>query len=446
MLARNSPPFASVSLRAANSWLISVALFSYPIVLLTVPGGMNTVFFLTFIWAVGMLVATHWRATPVSARLDGATDPLLSLMRLAYVLAMCSLPLSVLLSQWATGRGGWPTYDAISRFTLSIPIFFALRRIPARILIPALHLGMIAGAFAAAAAVTWWGRDWGSNRLGTGFVNPIHFGDLALTLGVLAVFGLGWARSQNRSLTLAAMLALMAGLYASVVSGSRGGWIALPFFILLAWSELHIRHSARKAALAATALVAAMLAALMISPEINDRMQLIFSNLEAFSKGHDDTSVGVRLQLYRAAWLLFTEHPIFGVGMGGFKEMMTPLEARGVVTELGAFYGRQEVHSEILSRLSQLGIIGFVSILSVYAVPAALFVSRMRKNDGVERIAARMGIALVGGFFIYGLTVETFDLTMTAAFYAYTTAVLLAASHQPPFRAQNVQHPHPHLE
>jgi O-antigen ligase len=37
-----------------------------------------------------------------------------------------------------------------------------------------------------------------------------------------------------------------------------------------------------------------------------------------------------------------------------------------------------------------------------------------------------MGICVTLGFFVFGLTVETFDLKMTAAFYSLTVAALLA--------------------
>jgi hypothetical protein len=43
-----------------------------------------------------------------------------------------------------------------------------------------------------------------------------------------------------------------------------------------------------------------------------------------------------------------------------------------------------------------------------------------------------MGVCLVEGFFIFGLTVEIFNLKVTDAFFSLTVAVLLpAATHKP---------------
>jgi O-antigen ligase len=49
-----------------------------------------------------------------------------------------------------------------------------------------------------------------------------------------------------------------------------------------------------------------------------------------------------------------------------------------------------------------------------------------------------MGICLVLGFFIFGLTVEIFNLKMTATFFAFTLAVLMAAAthHEAPDTSQ----------
>ncbi|WP_298288365.1 O-antigen ligase family protein [Thiomonas sp.] len=414
-------------------------LLIYPALTLTVAGGVNTVFFLLF-----LLSAARWladlrgllRQSPAASSAVGS-DPLSAADAMLYAASMAALPLAVFIGQWANQRWGWPYYDAVSRFLLAAPIFFALRRLPPQRLL-VLWPGLIIGAFAAAAIVIFDPHDWGTSdgiaRIGSTFVNPIHFGDIALTLGVLPAFGLGLHAGRPASVRAlawpaAALLAAAAGLYASVASGSRGGWIAIPVLIALAAMLHRGRLPARTLITAALALLLAAALAAASVPEIRGRIGLIFSNLHAFDHGNEDTSIGIRFQLWKAAWLIFTEHPLFGVGLGGFKALMTPMQQAGLLTPLAADFGRQEVHSEILSRLSQLGVVGLAAITAVYAVPGWLFWRRREAASPACRAAARMGLALVVGFVVYGLTVETFDLTMTAAFYALTVAVLLAAAY-----------------
>lgn len=421
--------------------LVMGLLVVYPALLLVVAGAVNTVFFVLFLLSVGLLSQQKWRTRAATHKVlaPDSHDPLSRSSALLYTLSMAGLPVAVFIGQWANQRWGWPYYDAVSRFLLSIPIFFALRRLlPAQLL--ALWPGMVLGAVVAAAAVLIdphnWGGAQGLARVGTSFVNPIHFGDLALTLGVLPLFGLGWREVANpprqRIDLVLALLAACAGLYASILSGSRGGWIALPVFLFL-FCIMHRHAMTVRPALASVAgLLLLISAAYWSMPEIHQRLALIASNLHAFDRGDENTSIGIRFQLWKAAWVIFTEHPLFGTGMGGFKAMMTPMQQAGLLTPLAADFGRQEVHNEILSRLSQLGLFGLVAICAVYAVPAWLFWRRLNADSSACRSAARMGVALISGFFVYGLTVETFDLTMTAAFYALSTAVLLAAAYPSP--------------
>jgi O-antigen ligase len=421
--------------RALVAW-VALLVIVYPISTLVVAGAVNTVFFLLFLSSVAVLLYAPWRkrCAPVDARQEAGA---LSRAEAAlYALSMASLVLSIFLSQWVNARWGWPYYDAPSRFLLSVPIFFALRRLPTQRIL-SIWWGFAVGAMVAAGTAHFaphdWGGDHGIARIGTAFVNPIHFGDIALMLGVLPLFGLGWQTVHDPKtrllFDLTAIAALAAGIYASILSGSRGGWVAVPVFLYLAYRFHRGRFSARSAFSVWLGSVLLCAIAYGTLPEIHDRVWQAISNLHAFVQGDENTSIGIRFQLWKAAWLIFTEHPIFGVGMGGFKALMTPMQQLGQLTPLAADFGRQEVHSEILSRLSQLGFVGFCAIVSIYCVPAWLFWRRVDAAQAPQRAAARMGVALVAGFFIFGLTVETFDLTMTAAFYALTTAVLLAATY-----------------
>lgn len=440
MLARAARQFP-VDARWAKPAVVSL-LVAYPALTLIVPGAVNTAIFLLFLISAGLLLSDQWvdfRGVKKNQRMiamDDPQDPLGQRKAILFSLAMIGLPAAVFLSQWANDRWGWPYYDAVSRFLIAAPIFFALRRFEPTTLLKIWH-GFVVGALAAAGYAIFdphiWGGDTGIARIGTSFVNPIHFGDIALSLGIIPLFGIICCEKNSRAapwLHLSfALFAASAGVYASVLSGSRGGWVALPVFLILAYIIN------REKILIPAALVISIIFSIIFLigyekiPEIQQRINLIHDNIHAFDQGNENTSIGVRFQLWRVALMIFVDHPIFGVGMGGFKELMTPLQQAGYLTPLAADFGRQEVHNEVLSRLSQLGMIGFTAILSVYAVPGWMFWGRLHAPTPESRSAARMGLAFVVGFFIYGLTVETFDLTMTAAFYAITIVVLLAASY-----------------
>ena len=403
---------ASVPLQHAVVALV----VAYPVLLLVVAGWVNTLFGLLLILSPFVL----WQVDAPGARAQLDRRGVW-----AYTLAMASLPLAVLLAEWANHRWAWRFYDVPSRFLFAVPVFLAVRRVPRR------HLRLIgpalaAGAIAALIDVTLApNHAFGPHRVGTSFLNPIHFGDLSLSLGLLGALSIDWGGRDRVWVRGFKALGLCAGLYASELSGSRGGWVALPALVL-GW--LWLRRGQVPPArlwLSAAGAAAAGLAAYLLVPEIHHRIGLIVVDLVDFHHGMDNTSVGIRFQLWRVAWMLFEQHPLFGVGPGGFKALMPQMQQAGQLTALAADFGRQEVHNEILSKLSQMGVLGFAALMSVYFVPSALFARVLRSGDATRRRAGEMGLALVLCFVVYGLTVEIFILSMTAAFFTLTTAVLL---------------------
>ncbi|WP_298225278.1 O-antigen ligase [Acidocella sp.] len=410
----------------------------YPALTLIIAGSVNTIFFCLFIVSIWILVSEKIRAQRDCSHIEPKKnqDSLSKRDQFLYIASMAGLTLAVFTGQVANHRWGWPYYDAISRFLFSIPIFFALRRIKNNYLL-LIWYGIATGAFIAVVTAIFFPYNWGDSngleRIGTSFVNPIHFGDIALTLGILPLFGLETKTTNNDAdyafKLFIAVTAGISGIYASILSGSRGGWVAIPFYIFIALAIG--RHSIRPRTIAIifSGTTALLLFIYFSIPEVRDRLDLIIANLREFASGEVNTSIGIRLQLWKAAIIIFIDHPIFGIGMGGFKATMDSFQQMGILTPLAAEYGRQEVHNEILSRMSQLGVVGLVAIIAIYLVPAWLFWKQLNAKQIDIRRAARMGVALVCGFFVYGLSVETFDLTMTSAFYALTISILLAAAH-----------------
>lgn len=396
---------------SAIQWL----LFGYPILLLSLKKGMDGSFLLMALLSCYVLA----RARAPGPRIWDQTA-------VAYALAMASLTVAILLSEWSHGRFVPQPYDGASRFLFAIPIYLMLRATRSDLIAP-LEYAFPLGALSGAAVILWFPRDWGDGRLGSYFLNPIHFGDLALILGALSLFSIDWRGRDRMVLRVLKWSGLAAGLYASVVSGSRGGWVALPVIAGL-WIQHRWPHRPfwQRLGMLGVVLVIGVTAFLVV-PQIHGRIDDIGANLSALSHGDPNTSIGIRLQLWKVAWLLFRAHPLFGVGPHGFQALMAPLSQQGLLTQTAAMFGRGEVHNEIMARAVKLGIFGLVAIVSVYLVPFVLFLRAVRRSACAwQRTAALMGLAFVISFFIFGLTVETFDLTMTAAFYTLTVAVLLA--------------------
>jgi O-antigen ligase len=403
-------------------YIFGAILLCYPALLFLVRGGMNGALFVLVILSLYLLTSRK----AYKNKLDRGDK--------YFSIAMASGLVTIFVSQLYHHDMIARYFDSDSRFLLAIPVLLALRHISMRtlsIIQYAFPLGAIA-AFAAVMMKNPHVRTYAS----TSFMNHIHLGDMALLLGFLSLFSVNWLQKDGTGVKLLKILGLVAGSYVSVVSSARGGWIAIPVFVFV---FIHFGTSGKmfNKILLAMLLIGmiGLLGYLFIEP-IHQRIWMIYSDLSRFSGGHENTSIGIRLQLWNAAFHLIAQNPVFGVGAAGFANAMDGLSATGLITPIAAGLGKGEVHNEILAHTVRFGIFGLASILAVYFVPFVIFLRAARAKIHQKNVAAMMGMSVTLGFFVFGLTVETFDLKMTAAFYSLTVAVLLAtATHDKPARA-----------
>jgi hypothetical protein len=225
---RLSPVMRAVYSRQA--WATALVL-AFPLLSLVTGFGIGLAGFLFLITA-----CLWWRACAKALRLHWPHT--------RWVLLALSLHLAWL--AWLTLAGGpgrsANALDAPARMCIAGAAMLVVQ--VARPALRALWLGAAGGALLGAAFVAWQRLGLGMARPG-GLLNPITFGDLSLCLALLALAGAIDAGAGPRTGTQAgkgaravrwiAMAGIVAGLAASLLTGSRGGWLALPAaFILLA--------------------------------------------------------------------------------------------------------------------------------------------------------------------------------------------------------------------
>ncbi len=386
-------------------------LLIYPTAMLTVKGGMNGV-----LLCMLLLATAAWLVRP------SGMDALRWRREWTfYALAMLAMSVAILISQaYNHSLAGHP-HDAASRYWLAIPVFLLLLRLRPGIfsvLQLAFPLAAITGLLLA--------KDT-AGRTGISTIDVIHFGDFELVLAALSLFSINWFGRDPLPLRLLKIAGFLAGLTASLISGSRGGWLAIPVFVAIYVYYRAPRFSPRT--IGYTTLAAGLLAALvyMFSASVQQRVNDFTNDVALFGQGKRDTSLGIRLQLYKAAADVFVHHPLFGVGPQGFALEMQPMVEAGKLTPVAAELGRGEVHNDILAKAAGMGVFGLLAMLAIYAVPFWLFLMATKSASRAASRAGMLGMTFVSGFFVFGLTVECLNLTLATAFYSFTVAVLLAA-------------------
>ncbi|NYH18595.1 O-antigen ligase family protein [Paraburkholderia bryophila] len=332
---------------------------------------------------------------------------------------------AVLISEISHAKVVPNTLDSPARFLAAMPLFLVLRQLLPRTLAWS-DLSFALGALTSLAILLIAPQNTNIGRVSSSFLNPIHYGDIALVLGALSILSLNWWRKDGLAVRVLKIAGLIAGLTASVLTGSRGGWVALPVVAVLIVYVRGRGKSRRWKVLLPIAIVAILAGVFVFSSSARDRVVDLSTDLTSYEHGQRDTSLGIRMQLYETALKIVESHPLLGLGAHGFRDSMQSFANAGMLTPLAAQNGKGETHNQFFAYLTDYGIVGGLALLSIYVVPGVLFWKRLSAPAGPANRAALMGLTFVVSFWIFGLTVETFDLKMTVAFYATMIAMLAA--------------------
>ncbi len=313
---------------------------------------------------------------------------------------------------------------------LAIPAYLFLRH--TGVSLRALWYGLAAGAVVAALTALYevWGQPAGFRA--SGVTHPIIFGDLALAMGIMALAGIGWFSSRARWMALLPIMAAVCGLLASLLSHARGGWVAIPFLMLVfVWfARAHVNARLRWSAVL---LPVALLVAAFLIPAtgVKSTIERTTNNLSGYF--HSDitdkvreTSVGSRFEMWLAAWQIFRENPLFGVGWGHYKEQAQLLVDAGIRNRSAADWGHP--HNQFMSALANGGIVAYGALLLLFLIPAALFAGAIRRDEGADaQRLALAGLLLITAYACFGFSEAILERNRPASFFAFYLAVLFAA-------------------
>jgi O-antigen ligase len=83
-------------------------------------------------------------------------------------------------------------------------------------------------------------------------------------------------------------------------------------------------------------------------------------------------------------------------------------------------------HNDLLTLALSHGVFGIAAFAALLFVPAAFFWRRRNTATGEARLACELGVCLVAGVLVCGLTNEMLSLKYLASFYGLTVAGLAA--------------------
>lgn len=331
------------------------------------------------------------------------------------------------------GAGGAEAVITALRFSL-VPIGFAVVRGSARVdLRPAIWLGAVAGSIAAGTVSVVMLLSAGMGRP-TSAVNPIHFGEMALLLGFIAMVTRGLGVGDERRIARWTLVAITMSLTASVLSHSRGGWIALPAVVVVALVH-HLRSPSARRVRYVAVLLLVLTPVTIVALNANDR-----AALRAFDRGISETvdyvanhgqpeaagatSVGARFEMWRSALAGFRHSPALGVGWGNMDNRFAEDVAAGVrVERIGE---HEHPHNQYISHLGSGGIVGLVTLLALLVTPAWICARALRSEDDDLRALGAAGLLVTLGYALFAMTDSVFETASPLVFFVAAVGTVVA--------------------
>ena len=402
-----------------------------PIFLLTVKHWTNLVVLVVFIGSLFFFLRK--KEAPL---LD--TD---ELMRWRWIIALTLTGpvLAVGMGQLLRGEFYPPNFDAPLRIALCAPIFLAISRgwLYKDGAQPITFLWM---KYFFPLTLIWtftyrpsWTTNWGAHVITTYFVDVLSFGSLTLLFALLSFAALTffWPRLSwlSRFISIASCLI---GLYLSVKSGSRTGWLNIPIFLIV-WA---LGFSLPTYGRLATLLILFLLlitAGVFIqsSPFFTNKVLAAINEVSNYRWDATSTegSTDRRISFYRMALFYFLHNPIKGWGDLGWKELMNSHEIVQYASEYTRNFPEHGFHNEILTSAVRSGIWGLVSSITFFLFPAIWAVKILQKSTNVDhKLFGFFILFLILHMLLAGMTTEVTNLVFLASFLGLTISVIVGES------------------
>ena len=318
--------------------------------------------------------------------------------------------------------------ERLLRFVGIVPVYLLLRQLKLDAL-KYLQWGVIV----AGPIVFWSSIVDVENGRADGAYNAILFGDFTILIAVFAM-AIAVIYRKQRWLMLLALISMTGALYASVMSLTRGSWLAFPVAGLVVLAHFLYTSANRgerlKRLFLATLLFVSGTFVATNSTIVHERMTEAGRNLVQFASGGDgNTAVGERLLMWKISYDIWQKNPVIGSGLGDYFTDMQQIMAAGETTLITA-YG--EAHSIYFEFLATTGLLGLITLLlALIALPLRFFISTyMSRREDVYLFAPVAGVLLVLTFAVFGIGQNWAGRSSISSVYVVLLALLMASTNK----------------
>ncbi len=253
----------------------------------------------------------------------------------------------------------------------------------------------------------------------SGMMNANIFSDIVVAMLFLSIVKIFNEKPKEQVFTFAAILA---GLVAIVLSGSRGSWLS---FIILLICYISIIYKPflkrkKKRQLLLMSFFVMLFGLVGTQSNVSSKIGAAFVNIQKWDNGsHEFSSSGVRMEMWRAGLASLKESPWFGYGYRNANSVASEY----AVHNQERIDGFTHLHNEYITNLVSSGIIGLLALLALLLTPLKIFLNSLKQDE--KYFFSLMGVMLSIGYITFGFTHIAFGEEHINAFYVLFMAILL---------------------
>jgi O-antigen ligase len=419
MTTNNTSIQCRMNLHVDQIFLVCLAIF--PLFFLSLDGWMSGIFFFASVLASYILIRDKIQETQIIP--DYISRPWVFLI----MAALASPLLAIFLGQLFRQDFSWPYYDSPSRLLFSILILLVITQkrintcklfeysIPATIFI------------SLASILIKPGTVWEPSRITTYFVDPLTFGSISITFGLASLVSIDLLKRDTLLLKLYKFAGFATGIYLSILSGSRTGWLALPIVLMIWCVSREFKH---KTIIITLTGIMTLIASIMVyhySSVVHEKINLAFSEVFAYQWDalNLDNSLAMRISFWRMAIYFFEQNPLGGWGDTSFKILINATDiARFASQYTREFALHSGFHNEIMTNMVRSGIWGLLSSIAVLFIPLCFFIRQLFSPSILTQKMALFSLCYMICTVISSMSTEVLNLKFTTAFHAMMISCL----------------------
>ena len=264
----------------------------------------------------------------------------------------------------------------------------------------------------------------------SGIMNAGVFGNLAVSLFFISLVFFQQESFKNKLFTL---LSLLSGLFIIIASGTRGAWLS---FLILIFAYLYFFYK-QKTRLITRSKIIVIIAILgiisfasinqkLFDRVLDNRTVSSLSDISSWTSGDQkQTSVSLRLEMYKKAIINIEDVPFFGYGLRTSNKSLFKNDTRAIAKVASRF---NHLHNAYLTNYYNGGVFLLGGLLLILFIPLLIFVKANIKNRDNPIFIS--GVLLTLGYASYGMVNILFGDTYMNGFYVFFLALFLVLTYQ----------------